>query len=163
MFQLECQAIKSIVYDLGLDNLILLIPFCSSVDEASKIKSMISFHGFCRATNADDSGIKVYMLCGIPNNVIHIDAFAPFFDGFLIGSGDVYDERNPAVLKLIEMAIEGAKRNQKYVGMCGQLLSNSEEMIHMLIRLGTGSVCVAVHNFMKTWLIVQHCEEIAFG
>jgi len=181
VFELECRAIQSIVYELGLTNLILMIPFCRSMDEAHKVKDTISIHGVIRTTNTDASGIAVHMLCGIPSNIILIDEFASLFDGFLIGSSDltqlalgydqrsqlivtdVFNEKNPAVLKLIQMAIESAKRNKKNIGICGQLLSDGPEIIHMLIELGIDSVCVAIDNFMMTLMIIQQYEREAFG
>ena len=177
VFELECRAIQSIVYNLGFTNLILLIPFCRSMDEAHKVNYTISIHGVIRTTNTNDTGIEVHMMCGIPSNIILIDKFAEYFDGFLIGSNDltqltlgldqsssdVFNEKNHAVLKLIEMAIEGAKRNSKNVGICGQLLSNCPDIINMLIRLGIDNVCVAIDNFMMTLMIIQQYEMQALG
>jgi pyruvate,water dikinase len=181
VFELECRAIQSIVYDLGLTNLILLIPFCRSMDEAHKVKDTISIHGVIQTTNTNDTGIEVHMLCEIPSNIILIDEFAPLFDGFLIGSNDltqltlghdknskvvtadIFDVRNPAVLKLIEMAIIGAKRNHKHVGICGQLPSDCPEVIEMLIRLGANSICIAVENFMTTLSLIQKYEVAELG
>jgi pyruvate,water dikinase len=187
VFELECRAIQSIVYNLGLTNLILLIPFCRSMDEAHKVKDTISIHGVIRLSVTDSSGIKVYMMCGIPSittALIDIDQFASLFDGFMLGSydhnlllrlrddqkhceiilPDIFDERNPIVFRHIELIIESIRRNKKNVSICGDELSSScPEMIDTLIRLGVDSLSVGVNNFMKTLLIVQRYEIVTLS
>jgi pyruvate,water dikinase len=151
------------------------------MDEAAQVIHTISCHGIIRKSDTETTGIKVCMLCEIPSNIILIDEFAPLFDGFLIGSNDltqltlghdinskvvtadIFDVRNPAVLKLIEMAIIGAKRNHKQVGICGQLPSDCPEVIEMLIRLGANSICIAVENFMTTLSLIQKYEVAELG
>ena len=123
-FALECAAMKHVREEMGFDNVILMIPFCRRVEEGQSVLDAMEKCGLKRGEN----GLKIYVMCEIPNNVIQIDAFCTLFDGISIGSNDLtqltlgvdrdseivafdYDERDPGVMKMIEMAVEGAKRN----------------------------------------------------
>ena len=124
-FALECAAMKRVREEMGFDNVILMIPFCRRVEEGQRVLDAMKKYGLERGKN----GLKIYVMCEIPNNVIHIDEFCALFDGISIGSNDLtqftlgvdrdsemvafdYDERDPGVMKMIQMAVEGAKRNQ---------------------------------------------------
>ena len=123
---------------LGLKNLKIMIPFCRRLDEAETVLEVMAKHGLARGQD----GLEVYVMCEIPNNVILIDRFAELFDGFSIGSNDLtqltlgvdrdsemvafdFDERDPGVLEILKLAVEGAKRNHRHSGICGQALQIS--------------------------------------
>ena len=127
-FALECAAMKRVREEMGFDNVILMIPFCRRVEEGQRVLDAMESHGLKRGEN----DLKVYVMCEIPNNVILIDEFCKLFDGISIGSNDLtqltlgvdrdseivafdYDERDLGVMKMIQMAVEGAKRNQDIV------------------------------------------------
>jgi pyruvate, water dikinase len=136
-FELECAAIKRVRADMGLTNLVVMIPFCRSLNEANEVLDIMARCGLNRGEN----GLQVYVMCEIPSNVILVDEFAKLFDGFSIGSNDLtqltlgidrdadiladsFDEEDPAVLALIEQAIAGAHRGGRHCGICGQAPSD---------------------------------------
>ncbi|CAG7856271.1 hypothetical protein MCAMS1_00691, partial [biofilm metagenome] len=140
-FALECAAMRRVRDDMGLTNVILMIPFCRRVQEAQQVLMAMAQHGLKRG----DNGLQIYVMCEIPNNVIQIDAFSQVFDGFSIGSNDLtqltlgvdrdsailandFDERDEGVKAMIRMAVEGARRNQKHIGLCGQAPSDYPDM-----------------------------------
>jgi len=152
-FALECAAMKRVRDDMGFDNVILMIPFCRTMAK----------YGLKRGEN----GLQVYVMCEIPNNVIQIDEFSKIFDGFSIGSNDLtqltlgvdrdseivafdYDERDPGVLKMIKMAVEGAKRNKRHSGICGQAPSDYPEVTEFLVKLGIDSISLNPDSVLKT-------------
>jgi len=156
-FALECQAMKRVREEMGFDNVILMIPFCRRVDEGQRVLDTMEKYGLKRGEN----GLKIYVMCEIPNNVIQIDAFCALFDGISIGSNDLtqltlgvdrdseivafdYDERDPGVMKMIEMAVEGAKRNKRHSGICGQGPSDYPEMAETLVKLGIDSMSLLI-------------------
>ncbi|OQX73303.1 MAG: phosphoenolpyruvate synthase [Campylobacteraceae bacterium 4484_4] len=162
-FALECIAMKRVREEMGFTNVILMIPFCRRVEEGKKVLEVMKKHGLERGKN----GLKIYVMCEIPNNVIQIDAFSEIFDGFSIGSNDLtqltlgvdrdselvafdYDERDPGVLKMIELAVEGAKRNHRYSGICGQAPSDYPEVAEFLVRLGIESISLNPDSVLKT-------------
>jgi pyruvate, water dikinase len=145
-FELECAAIKRVRDDMGLINLIVMIPFCRSLKEANEVLDIMARCGLNRGEN----GLQVYVMCEIPSNVILIDEFAKLFDGFSIGSNDLtqltlgidrdadiladaFDEEDPAVLELIEKAIDGAHRAGRHCGICGQAPSDRPSFAQWLI------------------------------
>jgi pyruvate, water dikinase len=152
-FALECSAMKRVRDDMGFDNVILMIPFCRRVEEAEKVLAAMAKQGLKRGEN----GLQIYVMCEIPNNVIQIDAFSRCFDGFSIGSNDLtqltlgvdrdsdilgqaFDERDPGVKAMIRLAVEGAKRNGKHIGLCGQAPSDYPEMAEFLVETGIESI-----------------------
>ncbi len=162
-FALECAAMKRVREEMGLTNVILMIPFCRREIEAEKVINRMAELGLKRGNN----GLKIYMMCEIPNNVIRIDAFARYFDGFSIGSNDLtqltlgvdrdseivaedFDERDPGVKAMIQMAVEGAKRNGKHSGLCGQAPSDYTEMAEFLVEIGIDSMSLTPDTVLKT-------------
>jgi pyruvate,water dikinase len=162
-FALECAAMKRAREVIGMENIVLMIPFCRRVEEGKKVVETMARHGLKKG----EKGLKIYVMCEIPNNVIRIDAFSEVFDGFSIGSNDLtqltlgvdrdseivafdYDERDPGVLKMIEMAVEGAKRNGRHSGICGQAPSDYPEIAEFLVKLGIDSISLNPDSVLKT-------------
>lgn len=169
-FALECEAMKRVRDDMGFDNVILMIPFCRRVEEGQRVLDAMKKNGLKRAEN----GLKVYVMCEIPNNVIQVDAFCTLFDGISIGSNDLtqltlgvdrdseivafdYDERDPGVMKMIEMAVEGAKRNNRHSGICGQGPSDYPEMAEALVKMGIESLSLNPDTVLQT---IQNISEL---
>lgn len=162
-FALECVAMKRVRDEMGFTNVILMIPFCRRVDEGRKVLEAMKENGLVRGEN----GLEVYVMCEIPNNVISVDAFSEIFDGFSIGSNDLtqltlgvdrdseiiassYDELDPGVLKMIEMAIEGSKRNNRHIGICGQAPSDYPQMAEFLVKHKIESISLNPDSVLKT-------------
>jgi pyruvate,water dikinase len=162
-FALECAAMKRVREELGLTNVKLMIPFCRRVDEAQRVIAYMQEQGLTRGEN----GLEIYVMCEIPNNVILIDEFAKHFDGFSIGSNDLtqltlgvdrdseivafdFDERDEGVKTMIKLAIEGAKRNGRHIGICGQAPSDYPEMAEFLVRLGIDSISLNPDTVLRT-------------
>lgn len=152
-FALECAAIKRVRENMGLTNVIVMIPFCRRVAEAVQVIAQMAKFGLRRG----EHGLALYMMCEIPNNVILVDRFAEHFDGFSIGSNDLtqltlgvdrdseivafdYDERDEGVLKMISMAIQGAHRNHRHIGICGQAPSDYADFAEFLVREAIDSI-----------------------
>ncbi|HSL49967.1 MAG TPA: putative PEP-binding protein, partial [Candidatus Deferrimicrobiaceae bacterium] len=131
----------------------LMIPFCRRVEEGERVLEVMASHGLRRGEN----GLEIYVMCEIPNNVVQVDAFAEIFDGFSIGSNDLtqlvlgvdrdselvapeFDERNPAVLRMIGMIIDGARRAGRKVGICGQAPSDYPDLVRFLVEKGITSI-----------------------
>ena len=162
-FALECAAMKRVRGEMGLTNVKLMIPFCRRVQEGERVLQAMAAHGLARGVN----GLEIYVMCEIPNNVIQIDAFAQLFDGFSIGSNDLtqlvlgvdrdseivafdFDERDPGVKEMIRQTIEGARRNGRHAGICGQAPSDYPEMAEYLVELGIDSMSVTPDTLLKT-------------
>jgi len=171
-FALECAAMKRVRDEMGLENVILMIPFCRRLDEARRVIDKMAEMGLKQGEN----NLKIYVMCEIPNNVIQIDAFAQLFDGFSIGSNDLtqltlgvdrdsemvafdFDERDPGVKMMIKMAIDGAKRNQKHSGLCGQAPSDYPEMAEFLVQSGIDSISLNPDTVIKTTLQILDVEK----
>ncbi|MBL0419018.1 phosphoenolpyruvate synthase [Ramlibacter sp. AW1] len=167
-FGLECAAIARVRGEMGLRNLKVMVPFCRRVEEGERVLQAMASHGLARG----DAGLEVYVMCEIPNNVLSIDAFARLFDGFSIGSNDLtqlvlgvdrdseivafdFDEHDPGVKDMLRMAIEGARRNKRHVGICGQIVSDDPAMAAFVVELGIDSVSVTPDALLKA------TEEIA--
>jgi len=171
-YALECRAMKKVRDEMGLTNLILMIPFCRTVEEARKVIAEMEKNGLKRG----ESGLQVYVMCEIPNNVLLIDEFSEFFDGFSIGSNDLtqltlgvdrdsellaaeFDERDPGVMKIMAMAVQGAKRNRRHSGICGQAPSDFPEIAEFLVREGIESISLNPDSVMKITLKVLETEK----
>ena len=171
-FALECRAMKKAREQMGLTNIILMIPFCRTVEEAQKVIAEMEKNGLKRGEN----GLQVYVMCEIPNNVLLIDEFSKFFDGFSIGSNDLtqltlgvdrdsellaaeFDERDPGVMKIMAMAVQGAKRNGRHSGICGQAPSDFPEIAEFLVKEGIESISLNPDSVMKITLKVLETEQ----
>ncbi|RXA21886.1 phosphoenolpyruvate synthase [Methanosarcina sp. MSH10X1] len=171
-YALECRAMKKVRDEMGLTNLILMIPFCRTVEEARKVIAEMEKNGLKRGEN----GLQVYVMCEIPNNVLLIDEFSEFFDGFSIGSNDLtqltlgvdrdsellaaeFDERDPGVMKIMAMAVQGARRNGRHSGICGQAPSDFPEIAEFLVREGIESISLNPDSVMKITLKVLETEK----
>lgn len=155
-FALECKALK-LAYEFGFSNIKLMIPFVRTVDEAKQVVELMARNGIERGKN----GVELYMMVEIPANVLLLEKFAPYFDGFSIGSNDltqltlgvdrdsgllssIFDERNEAVMMLLAMAIAGAKKVGKPIGICGQAPSDYPEIAQFLIEHKIDSLSLSV-------------------
>ena len=171
-FALECAAMKRVRDDMGLTNVILMIPFCRRVAEGQLVLEKMAEFGLKRGEN----GLKIYVMCEIPNNVILIDEFAKHFDGFSIGSNDLtqltlgvdrdsekvafdFDERDEGVKEMLRLAVEGAKRNNRHSGICGQAPSDYPEMAEFLVELGIDSISLNPDSVLKTTLHILEVEK----
>lgn len=166
-FALECKAMKKMRDEMGLTNVILMIPFVRTTTEAKAVIATMKSHGLVQGEN----GLEIYMMCEVPSNVILIDEFSAIFDGFSIGSNDltqltlavdrdsalvahVFDERNEAVTKMLAMAIAGAKRNNKKIGICGQAPSDYPELAQFLVECGINSMSLNPDAVLKEILLL---------
>ena len=171
-FALECAALRRVREDMGLTNVRIMVPFCRRVDEASRVVDALSRHGLKRGENA----LEIYVMCEIPNNVIQIDAFARLFDGFSIGSNDLtqlvlgvdrdsdmvsfdFDERDPGVLEMLRLAVVGAHRNGRHVGICGEAPANYPDVATFLAELGIDSISVNPESVARTREVVYAAEQ----
>jgi pyruvate,water dikinase len=171
-FGLECAAMKRVRDEMGLTNVKLMVPFCRRVEEAKKVIDKMAELGLVRGKN----GLEIYVMCEIPNNVVLIDSFAKYFDGFSIGSNDLtqlvlgvdrdseivafdYDERDPGVKEMIRLAVEGCKRNKRHSGLCGQAPSDYPEMAEYLVEIGIDSMSINPDTVLKTTLHVLEVEK----
>ena len=171
-FALECAAMRRVRIDMGLTNLKLMIPFCRRLDEADRVLAAMAEEGLRRG----EGGLEIYVMCEIPANVILIDRFAERFDGFSIGSNDLtqltlgvdrdsqmvafdFDERDPAVTEFLRQAVEGAKRNGRHSGICGQAPSDYPEVARFLVEHGIDSVSVTPDVLLRTVEHVRAAER----
>ena len=163
-FALECKALKKVRDELGLTNIQIMIPFVRTLKEAKSVLEILESHGLKRGEN----DLKIIMMCEVPSNAILADEFLELFDGFSIGSNDLtqltlgtdrdsgiladgFDERDPAVMKLIEQAITSAKKKKKYVGICGQGPSDHDDLAQWLVDKGISSVSLNPDTVISTW------------
>ncbi len=171
-FALECAAMKRVRDEMGLTNVILMIPFCRRVQEAEHVLEAMANLGLKRGENS----LQIYVMCEIPNNVIQIDAFSQVFDGFSIGSNDLtqltlgvdrdsaiiakdFDERDPGVKEIIRMAVNGAQRNSKHIGLCGQAPSDYPEMAEFLVEIGIDSISLNPDTVLQTTQKILETEQ----
>jgi len=162
-FALECQAIKQARESIGLDNILVMIPFCRTTKEAEDVLKVMEEEGLKRGEN----GLEVYMMAEVPSNILLAEDFAKLFDGFSIGSNDLtqltlgvdrdsgdlaplFDERNPAVKKLIENLIEIAHQNGCKVGVCGQAPSDYPDFAEFLVHCGIDSISLNPDSVIHT-------------
>ena len=170
-FALECAALRRVREDMGLMNVRVMVPFCRRVEEAKRVIDAMAKYGLKRGEN----GLEIYVMCEIPNNVIQIDAFAKLFDGFSIGSNDLtqltlgvdrdseivafdFDERDPGMLDMLRLAVTGAKRNGRHVGICGEAPANYPEIARYLAQLGIDSISVNPSSILRTMQVVSEAE-----
>ena len=163
-FALECKALKRVRDEIGLTNIQIMIPFVRTLDEAKAVINILEIHGLKRGVN----DLKVIMMCEVPSNAILADDFLDLFDGFSIGSNDLtqltlgtdrdsgiladgFDERDPAVMKLIEQAISSAKKKNKYIGICGQGPSDHDDFAQWLVEKGITSISLNPDTVVSTW------------
>jgi pyruvate,water dikinase len=170
-FLLECKAYKKVREEMGLTNLTMMIPFCRTIEEGKKVQAVMAEAGLKRGVN----GLKLYVMCEIPSNVILADEFAKIFDGFSIGSNDltqltlgvdrdsglvahIYDERNLAVKTLIRQVIRAAKKNKVKIGICGQAPSDFPDFATFLVEEGIDSISLNPDTVLKTSVAIQKME-----
>lgn len=165
-FDLECMAINKVRLEMGFDNVSLMIPFVRTLDEADNVIKVLQENGLVRGVN----GLSIYMMCEIPSNAILAEQFLEYFDGFSIGSNDMtqltlgidrdangsiaasFDERNPAVKAMLDLAITACNAKNKYVGICGQGPSDHPDLALWLIKKGIGSISLNPDSVVDTWL-----------
>jgi pyruvate,water dikinase len=170
-FALECKAIKMVREEMGLRNVKVMIPFCRTVSEGKKVLAEMEKNGLSQGK--DD--LEVYVMCELPSNVLDMEHFAEIFDGFSIGSNDltqlilgvdrdneglsdIFDERNPAVMKAIETAIATAKAFNRKIGICGQAPSDYPEFARFLVQLNIDSISLNEDAVIKTILLIAREE-----
>lgn len=171
-FGMECEAIKRVRGEMGLDNVIVMIPFCRTPEEMQRVLNTMEEYGIKRGEN----GLKVYLMAEVPSNILLADKFAEYIDGFSIGSNDLtqltlgldrdsalvshlYDERNPAVKSLIKQLIITAKQNKVKVGICGQGPSDFPDFAAFLVKEGIDSISVTPDSILKTLNAVSSIER----
>ena len=164
-FAMECEALKRVRNDMGLTNVQVMVPFVRTLGQAERVTKLLATHGLQRGK--DD--LKVIMMCEVPSNAILAERFLEFFDGFSIGSNDMtqlalgldrdsaivsagFDERDPAVKKLLSMAIKACRARGKYVGICGQGPSDHPDLAEWLVEQGIESVSLNPDTVVDTWL-----------
>jgi pyruvate,water dikinase len=171
-FALECRALRRVREDMGLDNVVVMLPFVRRLEEADRVLARMAELGLGRG----ERGLQVYAMCEIPNNVVLIDEFAQRFDGFSIGSNDLtqltlgvdrdsalvafdYDERDPGVKKMIRWAVEGCRRNGVHSGLCGQAPSDYPDMAAFLVEIGIDSMSLNPDSVLTTIRSVLDVEQ----
>ncbi len=170
-FALECQALRRVRTDMGLNNVILMVPFCRTVAEGERVLALMAEQGLVKGEN----GLQVYVMCEIPSNVLLAAEFSQVFDGFSIGSNDLtqltlgldrdsalishlFDERNPAVKRMIQMAIQTVKQCDRKIGICGQAPSDYPEFAQFLVEQGIDSISLNPDSVLKTRLEIAKAE-----
>ncbi|HLD06121.1 MAG TPA: phosphoenolpyruvate synthase, partial [Candidatus Nanoarchaeia archaeon] len=171
-FALECRAIKKVREAMGLRNVVVMVPFCRTVDEGKRVLAEMRKNGLVRGKN----GLEVYVMCEIPANVVLADEFSGLFDGFSIGSNDLtqltlgldrdsaivselFDERNDAVRKMVALVIHKAKKNKRKIGICGDAPSTYPEFAEFLVRCGIDSISLSPDAVIKTTIAVHALEQ----
>ena len=173
-FALECEAVKRVRNEMGLTNVEIMIPFVRTVAQAEAVVEELARQGLKRGEN----GLKLIMMCEIPSNALLADQFLAHFDGFSIGSNDMtqlalgldrdsgvvsalFDERNEAVKALLSMAIQAAKKQGKYVGICGQGPSDHQDFAAWLMEEGIDSLSLNPDTVVETWLSLAELDKTA--
>ncbi|TLM88193.1 phosphoenolpyruvate synthase [Pseudarthrobacter sp. NamE5] len=164
-FELECEALKYVRNEMGLTNIKIMVPFVRTLDEARGVTELLAANGLSRGEN----GLEIVMMCELPANALLADEFLEYFDGFSIGSNDLtqltlgldrdsalvaegFDERNPAVTRLLEMAIAACRAKGRYVGICGQGPSDHPDFAEWLLEQGISSISLNPDAVTETWL-----------
>jgi pyruvate,water dikinase len=163
-FRMECRSLKRVRDDMGLTNIEIMVPFVRTLKEARRVTELLAENGLKRGEN----GLRLIMMCEIPSNALLADQFLDFFDGFSIGSNDLtqltlgldrdsglvsegFDERDPAVKLLLEMAIKACRARGKYVGICGQGPSDHVDFAQWLVEQGIESISLNPDTVVETW------------
>jgi pyruvate,water dikinase len=171
-FALECDAVKRVRNEMDLTNVEIMIPFVRTVDQAKAVIDELARQGLKRGEN----GLKIIMMCEIPSNALLAEQFLEYFDGFSIGSNDMtqltlgldrdsgvvselFDERNEAVKALLSMSIRAAKKQGKYVGICGQGPSDHEDFAAWLMEEGIDSLSLNPDTVVQTWLSLAELRK----
>ena len=164
-FAMECEALRHVRDEMGLTNVKVMIPFVRTLAEAEGVISLLGENGLRRGEN----DLQVVMMCEVPSNAVNADAFLEHFDGFSIGSNDMtqltlgldrdsslvagsFDERDPAVKKMLSMAIKACRDQGKYVGICGQGPSDHADLAEWLLDEGIESMSLNPDTVVDTWL-----------
>jgi pyruvate,water dikinase len=165
-FEMECLALKRVRNDMGLTNVEIMVPFVRTLGQAEKVINLLAKNGLTRGVD----GLRVNMMCEIPSNAILADQFLEYFDGFSIGSNDLtqltlgldrdsgmpllaadFDERDPAVLALLSLAIKACRAKGKYIGICGQGPSDHPDFAEWLMKEGIASISLNPDSVVTTW------------
>jgi pyruvate,water dikinase len=171
-FALECRAITKVREEMGIDNVVVMIPFCRTVEELLKVQQVMKEAGLERGRN----GLEVYLMAELPSNILMAEEFAEHIDGFSIGSNDLtqltlgldrdssfvahlYDERNPAVKRMIQLLIKAAKKHHIKVGICGQGPSDFPDFAQFLVENGIDSISVTPDSIIKTVKAIHEIEQ----
>jgi len=164
-FELECRALKTVRDDMGLTNIEIMVPFCRTVKEAEQVIQLLADNGLKRGEN----NLRIIMMCEIPSNAVLAEEFLKYFDGFSIGSNDMtqltlgldrdsgliadlFDERDPAVKKLLTMAIDACHKQNKYIGICGQGPSDYPDFAEWLFEQNITSISLNPDTVVNTWM-----------
>ena len=168
-FELECRALKRVRDDMGLTNVEIMIPFVRTTGEAKRVIELLAENGLKRGEN----GLRIIMMCELPTNALLADEFLEYFDGFSIGSNDLtqltlgldrdseivshlFDERDPAVKKVLKMAIDACNKAGKYIGICGQGPSDHPDLACWLMEQGITSVSLNPDSVLDTWFFLAN-------
>lgn len=166
-FAMECRALKRVRDDMGLTNVQVMVPFVRTVAEAATVTELLAGHGLKRG----DNDLKLIMMCELPTNALLAEEYLEHFDGMSIGSNDMtqltlgidrdsaliadlFDERDPAVLSLLKMAIDACKKQGKYIGICGQGPSDHPDFARWLLEQGIDSLSLNPDSVLETWLFL---------
>jgi pyruvate, water dikinase len=172
-FILECRAIRMVREDIGLDNVIVMIPFCRTPEEADRVLAVMAEHGLKRGQH----GLQVYVMCEVPSNVVLAEAFAERFDGFSIGSNDLtqlvlgvdrgsaplaplFDERHAAIKTMIRQLIRAAHKAGRKVGICGEAPSNYPDFAGFLVEAGIDSISLNPDSIVG---VKRHVAKVERG
>ncbi len=170
-FELECRALRKVRNEMRFTNVEIMVPFVRTVGEAKQVVDLLAENGLKRGEN----GLRVIMMCEIPSNALLADQFLEYFDGFSIGSNDLtqltlgldrdsgviahlFDERNDAVKRLLEMAIDACRAQGKYIGICGQGPSDHPDLARWLMEKGINSVSLNPDSVLDTWFFLSNSE-----
>ena len=175
-FELECEAMKEVIFEMGLTNVKLMIPFCRTVEEGKKVVSIMEEFGLKRG----DNGLEIYVMAEIPSNVILAEEFAEVFDGFSIGSNDLtqltlgidrdsqiisdlFSEENEAVLDMIETVLKKVRLVGSKIGLCGQAPSDIPEFAYFLVEHGINSISFNPDAIIKGIKNMKDAENKIFA
>jgi len=173
-FEMECEALKRVRNDMGLTNVEVMVPFVRTLKQAKAVVEALAAQGLRRGEN----GLKLIMMCEIPSNAVLAEQFLQYFDGFSIGSNDMtqltlgldrdsalvaadFDERDPAVLRMLDLAIEACRGQGKYVGICGQGPSDHPDLAEWLLLRGISSISLNPDTVIDTWLFLDEKSKMA--